>query len=1001
MNKLYARGSEWRKWDLHIHTPNTAKNDQFGTNSWNAYISKLEENDDIAVLGITDYFCIENYNKLKKEQNEGRLRNKYLIPNVELRILPVTQRDTPINIHVLFNPEKVNILEREFFRKLKFSYRGADYSCIKSDLIELGRAYKNDPNLDEESAKKEGIGQFNVPFEKIREILEGNILDGEYIIGVSNSNKDGNSGIQHSSLAATREEIYRMSDFIFSGNPRDTTYFLGKGADSKRELLQKYGSIMPCITGSDAHSMNSINVFPKDRITWLKADPTFEGLKHTLIEPNERVFIGEEPEIFKRVIRNRTKYIKEINVNPVTGYNGHKGKWFEDVNIELNKELTAIIGNKGSGKSALSDITALCGNFYNPKSFSFLSKDKFRKGGLADCFEGQLTWESDVESKYNLNENPIEGATKNVKYLPQGDFETLTNEIEKAEAFQKEIEDVVFSHVKEEAKLGHNTFSDLIESQKSNADASIEFVASDLKDLNKSIIQLEKMLNPNYKAQIEGKIKQKTDELNALIKPLVVANPNTDTSIAQKSKELNDLLNSIRKNIEEKEKSLGITKEKLEKVSIEKNGIEKLKQSIELKEEEIKSFKTDFKNQLLKFDIDIEKVIHFQVDYSTLISAIKLKSEESEKLNKEINGSSEEKGLVKEIEEEKNKLAEESKKLDGPQKKYQKYLNDLKEWEKKKKIIEGNKETPDTLEYHKMVIDYLDNKLEGVIHKKREERLNCVDEIFEKKKSIISIYEQVKKGIDNKIEENKDLLTNYNINIEASLVLQNNFVSDFLKYISKNKLGSFFSKEGGTFRIQQIIDGKDFNNVEDVKSVLSLITEALFTDLRDDISGDKSRYIENQVDNINDFYNYLFGLEYIDYNYQLKLGEKVIEQLSPGERGALLLVFYLLLDKNDCPLILDQPEDNLDNHSVANVLVPFIKKAKQKRQIILVTHNPNLAVVADAEQIIWVNIDKEDKNKFEYTAGSIESKEINKHIVDVLEGAMPAFNKRKQKYYEN
>ena len=122
--------------------------------------------------------------------------------------------------------------------------------------------------------------------------------------------------------------------------------------------------------------------------------------------------------------------------------------------------------------------------------------------------------------------------------------------------------------------------------------------------------------------------------------------------------------------------------------------------------------------------------------------------------------------------------------------------------------------------------------------------------------------------------------------------------------------------------------------------------------------------------------------------------------MSPGERGALLLVFYLLLDKNDIPLILDQPEDNLDNHSVANVLVPFIRRAKQKRQIILVTHNPNLAIVADAEQIIWVDIDKKDKNKFEYISGSIENRVVNEKIVNVLEGAMPAFNKRKQKYYE-
>lgn len=56
----YPAGSEWRIWDLHIHTPQTAKNDQFGNdnNVWETYISTLEANADIAVLGVTDYFCI-------------------------------------------------------------------------------------------------------------------------------------------------------------------------------------------------------------------------------------------------------------------------------------------------------------------------------------------------------------------------------------------------------------------------------------------------------------------------------------------------------------------------------------------------------------------------------------------------------------------------------------------------------------------------------------------------------------------------------------------------------------------------------------------------------------------------------------------------------------------------------------------------------------------------------------------------------------------------------
>ena len=85
---------------------------------------------------------------------------------------------------------------------------------------------------------------------------------------------------------------------------------------------------------------------------------------------------------------------------------------------------------------------------------------------------------------------------------------------------------------------------------------------------------------------------------------------------------------------------------------------------------------------------------------------------------------------------------------------------------------------------------------------------------------------------------------------------------------------------------------------------------------------------------------------------------------------------------------------------VAKVLVPFTKKAKKHRQIIMDTHNPNLVVVSDAEQVIYVNIEKENGNKFSFISGSIEDSEINQKIVDVLEGTMPAFTTRKNKYHE-
>jgi ABC-type cobalamin/Fe3+-siderophores transport system ATPase subunit len=147
-----------------------------------------------------------------------------------------------------------------------------------------------------------------------------------------------------------------------------------------------------------------------------------------------------------------------------------------------------------------------------------------------------------------------------------------------------------------------------------------------------------------------------------------------------------------------------------------------------------------------------------------------------------------------------------------------------------------------------------------------------------------------------------------------------------------------------------------------------------------------------------DFLNFVFSLDYLNPEYDLRLNGKSLSKLSPGEKGGLLLVFYLVLDKNLNPLIIDQPEDNLDNQSVAEILVPYIKIAKRKRQIFMVTHNPNLAIVADAEQVIHMNIDKEDDYKVSFDSGAIEKPSINGTIVDILEGRMKAFNNRRLKY---
>ena len=156
---------------------------------------------------------------------------------------------------------------------------------------------------------------------------------------------------------------------------------------------------------------------------------------------------------------------------------------------------------------------------------------------------------------------------------------------------------------------------------------------------------------------------------------------------------------------------------------------------------------------------------------------------------------------------------------------------------------------------------------------------------------------------------------------------------------------------------------------------------------------------------------------YLDFSITYK-GD-ALEKMSPGKRNLVILKIIIGLSKDKWPILIDQPEDNLDNRSVYEDLVKFIKSSKKNRQIILITHNPNLVVGTDSEDVIVCNQEgqgEDTQNKmyrFEYISGALEnsfrlSKEkepailyrqgIRQHVCEILEGGEEAFEKREKKY---
>jgi hypothetical protein len=146
------------------------------------------------------------------------------------------------------------------------------------------------------------------------------------------------------------------------------------------------------------------------------------------------------------------------------------------------------------------------------------------------------------------------------------------------------------------------------------------------------------------------------------------------------------------------------------------------------------------------------------------------------------------------------------------------------------------------------------------------------------------------------------------------------------------------------------------------------------------------------------FAHWIFGTEHITVRYEISYDGVDIRNLSPGTRGIVLLLLYLAQDdSDDRPLIIDQPEENLDPKSVFDELVALFIAAKAKRQVIMVTHNANLVINTDADQILVAEAGPHPLGglpPITYVAAGLEDAAIRKAVCDILEGGEAALRER-------
>lgn len=877
-NIAINRGSEWRKWDLHFHTPSSYDyKDKSVTN--HKIIDILAENK-ISVVAITDHHTMD-IARIQELQQLGKNKGITVLPGIEF----CSELGGSESIHF------IGIFSE------------------KSDFSTIWTKIQGKHNLTKADIECKGNERIVCNFvDTCKTIIE---LGG--IISVHAGSKSNSiESIKSNLLVKQETKTTLLSDYV-------SILELGKPEDEKvyqEKVFPSIGFKLPIIICSDNHDIKNYSL--KENC-WIKADPTFEGLKQTIYEPTERVKIQEnKPEeksgyqVIDRIEIYHEDFQEKIEKK------GNK-ETIEEENEEyktifLNPNLNTIIGGRSTGKSILLGAIA-----------KKLNSDKEVK---LDNTEYSQYIDKIVSSMKIFWKDDDENSTRDIEYFPQSYMYQLAKN---SDELNELVENIITQDINKKTKIGtYRAFSS---------------------DNNSKII----------------------DDINKLF---------TAKSV----------IDTIQKSMIEIGDKEGVTKEK-EKLSTE---LESLKAKIQITSNELISY-SNLKNEYDKNISSIREIEQQKISLSALKSLtiindislnlidltedirdqvnrvyLDLKQRYSEEWNEQIET------ILEQKETEIVRIKERNESIE----KDELYL-------KGKSVIDSNLQYKEKEEKYKIE----NSKLEKIteLEKQRDEYDNFINSL---KSSII----ESSKKYHTELQRIQNELSVSSGRLKITAIIN----TDFSKY--KNILYSSINQQGvqGKQIIEKSIDTTQ-KLFEDISSMFELLLSNSIT-----LKGgyDNKKLIKE-----------LLGTNFFNISYEIEYDTDKFKAMSEGKKAFIILMLLLDFSKKECPILIDQPEDDLDNRAIYNELVTYIKSKKKERQIIIVTHNSNIVIGADSELVIvsnqqGVNSPNKNNRKFDYIFGSIESsmekdntireilysQGIRQHICEILEGGETAFKNREKKY---
>lgn len=911
---IHPRGSEWRKWDIHAHTPidsewisrpplrNETERKFFAEQYVDAAIAA-----GLAVVAITDHNFCDNLEDLLIPylQQAAIPHNLTVLPGFE-----VTVSDCG-GTHILVIFSEMSSLET--------------INDVMCQLFPPGTSRFRD----------KAVLPTTKNIEELNDILKQSRLN--YIIAFAHADRD--NGVLNHRGSALRSRLWKQPFVRIAQLSKPPSEHSGFIASVINGTNSDYSKVITYITASDCRGIGPGALPPErcvlgERYTWIKADPTFEGLRQIIFEPDARTcFQVHKPE-------QKSSFLTIDNVRFID-----TSGTFQSNPIPLNSNLVSIIGGKSTGKSILLSCIARTIDAEQAKTVTEIARTNMYDLGTLDF---EVTWgNGDVDK---LSDNNVHHP---ITFLPQMYIHRLVEQ----------------------------------ENRPSLSETLLRFLRQN--------------------DEFEGRYKALISEREDLMKELA-------TEI---STYFSNLLSW--RETETKIRDLGDKKSIEAELKIIAEKVEILRDASGFTKEETVQYKT-IQDQLSTANLRLKTAQSIEAATKIIVVNIPVMIEEAlGKINTIVSDAAHENDLTEtEIEFISSHAAKLKLDIENSEASFIKNTSTLIT-DLSSRINDSLKEVETSKFALKPYLDKIANQKELKEHQESTTKLSSILELIKvqenEKAQISQKYWESVRTIERLVSDRFAIQVRFielfndssythigdEIVISADLMFdKNKFESDFLGCFD---LRHSLSWIGDHFKDNTIIWSQD-KHVEIINTTL----KKLIATAEEDLCLRSGQTTRNAVD--------FLLRDYLSHAFSVKQNGEDIFRMSPGKQGLILLEIFLHLSNSQYPILIDQPEDNLDNRTIYSHLVDYIRKRKICRQVIMVTHNPNLVLGADAEQVIVANQDGEGKGEnekhcFEYVSGAVEcsftnagttivlmSKGIREHVCHVLEGGEDAFRKREEKY---